>query len=106
MVSAILRAVLSLVESAIQRILVLVILYGNDVWYAVNVFIKRLLGDDQISNYSLLLAILYVSIHAITGFMVGYFGALLVKRSGSWEMSPEYIIEKRHEIINTKARKK
>ena len=106
MISAILLAVLSLVESAIQRILVLVILYGNDFWYAVNIFIKRLLGHDQISNYSLLLAILYVSIHAVTGCLVGYFGALLAKRSGDWQMSPGLIIEKRGETIKTRARKR
>ena len=94
LISSILLAVLALVESAIQRILVLVILYGNDFWKAVNIFIKRLIGDEHISNYSLLLASLYVLLHAITGCLVGFFGGRLAKQSSTWQLPPALTIEK------------
>ncbi len=92
--SAMLLAVLSLVESAIQRILVLVILYGNDFWKAVNEFIKKVTGDKTINNYSLGLAIGYIVIHAIVGLFVGYYAAKLVKNSTKWRsLFPQYIIK-------------
>ncbi|MBC7935447.1 MAG: hypothetical protein H7Y86_08870 [Rhizobacter sp.] len=92
--SSILLAVLGLVESAIQRILVLIILYGKDFWQAVNEFIKKITGDKNVNNYSLLIASGYVIIHAIVGICVGYFAAKLVKNSGSWrEQLPQYIIK-------------
>ena len=83
--SAILVAVLSLVESAIQRILVLVLLYGNDFWKAVNEFIAKVTGDKTIDNYSLILATGYIAIHAIAGIFVGYYAAKLVKHSARWK---------------------
>ncbi|HMJ45712.1 MAG TPA: hypothetical protein VK498_00185 [Ferruginibacter sp.] len=103
--SSILLAVLSLIESSIQRILVLVILYGNNFWNAVNVFIKKLIGADHTSNYSLLLAILYISLHAIAGLIVGYYGAKLAKRSVEWNLPPELIIEKQPDAIEPNKRK-
>lgn len=92
--SAILLAVLSLVESAIQRILVLVILYGNDFWQAVNEFIKKVTGDKSINNYSMWLAAGYIIIHAIVGIFVGYFAARIVKNSGHWKTQmQQYFIQ-------------
>ncbi|RYD78783.1 MAG: hypothetical protein EOP53_10670 [Sphingobacteriales bacterium] len=92
--SAIIVAVLSLVESAIQRILVLVVLYGNDFWKAVNEFIAKVTGDKTINNYSLLLAGGYIFIHAIVGIFVGYYAAKLVTSSGRWKSElKNYIIK-------------
>lgn len=92
--SVMLLAVLSLVESAIQRILVLMVLYGNDFWKAVNEFIQKVTGSKTINNYSLILAVAYIIIHALAGIFVGYFAARLVKSSGRWkEELPGYIIK-------------
>ncbi|RYY50338.1 MAG: hypothetical protein EOO06_04250 [Chitinophagaceae bacterium] len=83
--SAVLLAVLSLVESAIQRLLVLVILYGKAFWNAVDEFIKKITGNTSIDNFSLLLAGVYIFIHAVVGVAVGLVASKVVKRTARWE---------------------
>ncbi|MEJ7611257.1 MAG: hypothetical protein WKF88_08785 [Ferruginibacter sp.] len=78
---AVLLAVLSLVESAVQRILVLLIIYGNSFWQAFDRFITKLFGSSE-NNYSTLLASLYIIIHALVGIFVGIFAMRLLKNSG------------------------
>lgn len=99
--SAMLLAFLSLVESAIQRILVLVIVYGNEFWQALNEFIKKVTGDKIISNYSFTLALLYLVIHAVVGLLVGYYSASFVQNAAEWQKkNPGYlIISEENEII-------
>lgn len=108
--SAMLLAILALVESAVQRILVLMVLYGNDFWKAVNEFIRKVTGDKTISNYSLILALAYIIIHALAGIFVGYFAARLVKSSGRWKAAlPSYIINDesyRNDPLIVKTKKK
>ena len=79
---AILLAVLALVESAVQRILVLFIIYGNTFWHAVDQFVKKIVGGSD-KNYSMLLALGYIIVHALAGIFVGSFAMRLVKRSNS-----------------------
>lgn len=76
-IACILLATSALVESAIQRILVLTIVYGNGLWKAINVFISKLTGEKTISNYSWFIAIGYVLLHFIVGLMVGRFAGKL-----------------------------
>lgn len=84
---------LALVESAIQRIIVLILLYGVGFWSAVNQFIKKLTHAKVVTNYSLLLASAYISIHAIFGILVGIWAYRLVSKSNSWnKMGPDFII--------------
>ncbi|RYY71117.1 MAG: hypothetical protein EOO13_04210 [Chitinophagaceae bacterium] len=92
--SAIALAVLALVESAVQRILVLMILYGNEFWKAVDDFIRKVTGSKSIDNYSLAIAIGYIILHAIVGIFVGYFSARMVRNSEHWSHQfPQYLIE-------------
>lgn len=92
--SCILLGFLALVESAVQRIIVLVLLYGVDFWNAVNEFITKLTHTNTITNYSLLLAIAYISIHGIFGIFIGIWANSLVHKSKRWKnMHPELIIE-------------
>ena len=58
--SCILLAVLSLLESGIQRILVLTIVYGNDLWKVINDFINGLTKQKVSTNYSLFIGSAYV----------------------------------------------
>ena len=83
--SAVLLAVLGLVESAVQRIIVLVIVYGNDFWNAVNQYIQKLTGDKNITNYSLTIAVIYITIHGCMGVFIGIYAARLAKKSSLWK---------------------
>lgn len=93
-ISCILLAVFALVESAFQRIIVLVILYGNNFWNAFNEFIKKLTGETIITNYSLAFATGYIIMHAFIGLIVGVFAGSIVWQSKSWRLlHKEYLIE-------------
>ena len=98
-VSCILLAVLALVESSIQRILVVTILYGNSFWKALNEFIKKVTGETSVTNYSLAIAIAYVIMHAVVGVIVGVFAGKMVRQSRSWSiLHKEYLIPETGEV--------
>jgi len=82
--SCLLLAFLSLVESAMQRIVTLTITYGGDFWRAINEFISKLTGQKQTIDYSLMIGAIYVLIHAITGLLVGWWASTLPRRVTKW----------------------
>ena len=91
--SCILLAVLALVESAVQRVFVLVVLYGNNFWNAINEFIKKTFQQTSVTNYSFAIAVAYVLMHAFVGLIVGVFAGNLCRRSKAWGLlHEEYII--------------
>lgn len=109
--AAIILGVLALVESAIQRILVLVILYGSDFWKAVNEFIKKLLGVQTITNYTFWLAGIYILVHAIVGIFIGLLVARIIKKSQKGELlESKYAIQDialgNPNFIKTRSKKK
>ena len=110
--SCILLAVLALVESAVQRIIVVTVLYGNNFWKALNEFIRKVTGETSVNNYSLAVATAYVIMHAFIGLMVGLFAGSIVWQSKSWNiLHREYlispIVEYQNEIkANSTMRKK
>lgn len=109
--SCILLAVLGLVESAIQRIIVITVLYGKDFWNAVNDFIRRITGDTTVTHYSLAVATGYIIMHAFIGLIVGVFAGSIVWQSKSWRiLHEEYLIpagsEKYDDIKSTGKKKK
>jgi len=90
--SAIALAVIALVESAIQRLLVLIIIYGTDLWQALDLYIMKVTGGNE-KNYSGIAAIAYIIIHAIAGFIIGTFAVKIIRHSGNWLLQyPEYKI--------------
>jgi nucleoside-triphosphatase THEP1/ABC-type thiamin/hydroxymethylpyrimidine transport system permease subunit len=88
--SCILLAVLGLLESGLQRILMLTIVYGNDLWKVVNNFFNGLTKQKQTTNYSLLIGGGYVALHFITGILVGWWASLLPKRIEKWNSDKQY----------------
>lgn len=87
--SCILFAVLALLESGFQRILMLTIIYGNDLWTAINDFLNKLIKQKTTTtNYSLLLGGAYVLLHLIVGIFVGWWASLLPKRVEKWSKEP------------------
>jgi hypothetical protein len=97
----VLLAVLSLVESAIQRLLVLLVFSGTAFWKAVNEFIQKITGDKKPTDYSFKLAIGYIIVHALAGIFVGLYAVRLAKASATWKNKyPNLVIAKQdHEQI-------
>lgn len=65
---------LSMVESASQKIILLTLVFGKSIWEAVNAFFSQLKGDLNISlgvQYSTLIIIVYLSLYALWGALVG-----------------------------------
>lgn len=75
--SCILLAILALTESAIQRILVLTIIYGTAFWKAVDQFISKLTGEKHLTNASWYIAVAYVLIHFVAGIFIGRYASRL-----------------------------
>lgn len=73
-------ALLAMVESAFQRIISITIIYGNDIWTAVNGFLKNLTGSEQLTDYSFFIIFLYALIHIIAGILVGVWAGFLPQR--------------------------
>ena len=84
-IAAIILGILGAVESGIQRLLVLVIVYGNEFWKGVNQFIQKITGEKSVTNYSLVLAIGYIIIHAFVGLLIGIYGAKIAKNAVQWK---------------------
>jgi hypothetical protein len=73
-------ALLAMVESAFQRVVSITILYGNDFWTAVNGFLKKLTGSEQVTDYSFFIIFWYVLLHIIAGVLVGVWAGFLPQR--------------------------
>lgn len=85
-VSCWILAIVALLESGLQRIIVLTIVYGNDFWKAVNDFINGLTKQKVQTNYSLYLAGAYVVLHVLVGMLVGWCAALLPGKIAQWRL--------------------
>ena len=83
-VSCLLLATLALVESGLQRILLLTIVYGNDLWKVINDFINGLTKQKTAFNYSLVLAGGYVLLHLFVGLAIGWWASVLPGRITKW----------------------
>jgi len=89
-VSCFLLALLALVESAVQRVLVLTVLYGNSLWKAINVFINGITRQQEVTNYSLLLVGGYILLHILAGIIAGWLVLVVVRRMAEWGSQPQY----------------
>lgn len=87
-VACVLLATLGLLESGVQRILVVTIVYGDDIWKAINSFINGLTKQKTVTNYSFIIAGGYVVLHIITGLLLGWWLAGLPRRIDKWSNMP------------------
>lgn len=108
-VACLVLALLALLESALQRILVLTLVYGNDIWSVINKFIQKLTGAEAVTNYSYWIIAAYFLLHFITALLVGWWiGLLPEKLSGLSNEMKKYLIEpeERDRIPVTKSKRK
>lgn len=84
--SALLLGIITLFFSGIQKIVVLTILFGNNLWKSINIFIKQVaneflsLGFHSDIHYGFLLIGIYVFIHLIAGTIIGIYAGGLPKK--------------------------
>lgn len=91
--SCLLFGILVLLESGLQRIVVLTIVYGNDLWQAINIFINGITRQTILINYSFFFIIGYVLIHIIVGILVGFWAGRLPQKIHSWiALHKEYLL--------------
>jgi hypothetical protein len=64
-------AIIALIESGIQRIIVMTVIGGKGIWIAINNFISGISGQEQVTNYSLYLCCGYLAMHIIAGIIAG-----------------------------------
>lgn len=83
-ISCLLFGMLVLLESGLQRIIVLTIIYGKDLWEAINAFINGITGQTTFTNYSLILAAGYILIHGVVGAMIGLWVGRLPRKMELW----------------------
>ncbi len=107
--SCFLLGVIALLESGLQRIIVLTILYGNNFWRAINDFINNLSGQKTVTNYSLYIASAYVVLHVLTGLIVGWWAGVIPNKVLDWRNKYQNLfvaMGKTEETILTQPRKK
>jgi len=81
--SAFLLGIITLFLSGTQKIIILTILFGNNFWKSIDIFIKQVskdflkLGLSTDFHYGFILIAIYISIHLISGAIVGYYAGLL-----------------------------
>ncbi len=83
--ACLLLAVLAMLESALQRLLVLTIIYGNGFWKALNLFLGGLTGNAAPVNYSRWICIAYIVIHLLAGLVIGIGVARLPAALARWK---------------------
>lgn len=83
--SCLLLGLIALLESALQRIIVLTIIYGNNFWKAINDFINELTKQKNFTNYSLIIAIGYVLMHIVVGLLIGWWTGLIPQKVVIWK---------------------
>ena len=79
--ASVLFGIITMLESATQRILVLVFLYGSEFWEAVDVWLVKTTGIEQFSQFSIVLAAGYLAMHFLVGAFLGWCGWRLSKIS-------------------------
>jgi len=83
--SALLLGLLVLFFSGMQKIIILIILFGNTLWESLDIFIKQvsiefLSIDHPDINYGYLLIAAYVLLHLIAGLFIGLYAGRLPER--------------------------
>ena len=75
---------LALVESALQRIIILSFIYGKNLWKVADETVSKLFGLKQNAPVSLGLALVYLGIHLAAGLLAARFTLMAIRKGGVW----------------------
>lgn len=82
-ISALILGITTLLLSAFQKIIVLTIVFGKNLWESIDLFANTVIGQFSFLNISaefslsIWLIIVYGALHLIAGFVSGYYAAIL-----------------------------
>lgn len=83
----------SMTISALQRIFILLIVYGNDFWATVNDIAGKTFPILAKGNTSLWAAQIYLGIHIMMGIGAGYLAIRIDSRSSHWKLTGTTLID-------------
>lgn len=96
--SALLLGIITLFFSGIQKIVVLTILFGNNFWKSINLFVKQIVneflsfGFHPDIHFGLLLIGSYIFIHLVAGVIAGLYAGSLPKKLDEFSNQSKTII--------------
>ena len=91
---AIVLGLINLLESALQKLIVTTIVFGKDVWVALDEFIAYVLGQFGVENQQYLWTVLaiYLGIYSIAGLFFGWIGGSIPSKIAHYRSQyPELI---------------
>jgi hypothetical protein len=94
-------AAIALVESGVQRIITMTIIYGIDFWKAVNDFISNLAGQQSVTNYSLYITAGYVALHLVAGIFIGWLSGNIPINIKQWRTDDQFKFLLQHETLTS-----
>ncbi len=80
-ISAFILSIFALMQSAIQKVIILIILFGVDFWKAIDQFLNSVTKEMGFSetSYSLYIVITYLSMYLLMGIITGMYAVRLPK---------------------------
>jgi hypothetical protein len=95
-------AIICLLESALQRILIMTIIYGNDFWVVLNNFFNKLFQNSIQENYLKLVAIIYTAFHILVSLFIGLQIGRMPNKILTWKHNDVLLANTDIEIIAIK----
>jgi hypothetical protein len=85
-------SILAMVESAIQKPLLATIIFGKELWLAIDEYVNKLISvfsDYTVENFSVYFLLIYTLIYALWGFAVGVWAHKLPAKLATFSITPE-----------------
>lgn len=78
-------SIVCLLESGVQRIIIMTIVYGKNFWLVIDETFKKIFDHDLFITYSNLLIAVYIIIHIAVSVLIGYFIKSFFNNFNKWK---------------------
>ncbi len=85
-------SILAMVESAIQKPLLATIIFGKEIWLAIDEYVNKLISvftDYTLENFSIHFLSIYILVYAFWGLVVGVWAYKLPAKLAAFSITPE-----------------
>ncbi len=109
--SAMLLGIIGMMETALQKLLTLTLLFGKSLWSSIDLFIESVmqrLGYEGNEAYSLRVVIFYLSVYAVGGIIIGILASRLPRKVEQkiMDADADKLNREKHELEAKKKKKK